>query len=138
MRGKRPFAGRFPFLLVFFPGFLYNKKDNAPPRGEKGGRALHYIYAVMMLAAGLILIFSLSKENKVFYVAGGYFLFLGGWWLADGLLPEADLFAGGWGIAFKVITALVLVVLVAVFVKEYRKKGRDPGEKERPQGPKKD
>lgn len=84
---------------------------------------MHYIYAVMMLAAGLILIFSLSKENKVFYVAGGYFLFLGGWWLADGLLPEADLFAGGWGIAFKVITALVLVVLVAVFVKEYRKKG---------------
>lgn len=137
MRGKRPFAGRFPFLLVFSPGFLYNKKDNAP-RGEKGGRALHYIYAVMMLAAGLILIFSLSKENKVFYVAGGYFLFLGGWWLANGLLPEADLFAGGWGIAFKVITALVLVVLVAVFVKEYRKKGRDPGEKERPQGPKKD
>ena len=99
---------------------------------------MHYISAVMMLAAGLILIFSLSKENKVFYVAGGYFLFLGGWWLADGLLPEADLFAGGWGIAFKVITALVLVVLVAVFVKEYRKKGRDPGEKERPQGTKKD
>ena len=82
---------------------------------------MHYIYAVMMLAAGLILIFSLSKENKVFYVAGGYFLFLGGWWLADGLLPEADLFAGGWGIAFKVITALVLVVLVA------RGKGAAPG-----------
>lgn len=97
---------------------------------------MHYIYAVMMLAAGLILIFSLSKENKVFYVAGGYFLFLGGWWLADGLLPEADLFAGGWGIAFKVITALVLVVLVAVFVKEYRKRGGTPGKRSGPRAPK--
>ena len=41
------------------------------------------IYAIVMLIAGLILIVSLSKENKVFYVAGGYFLLLGIWWLAD-------------------------------------------------------
>ena len=85
---------------------------------------MHYIYAVMMLAAGLILIFSLSKENKVFYVAGGYFILLGGWLMADKLLPERELFAGAWGIAFKVITGVILVVLVAVFAKEYRKKGR--------------
>ena len=98
---------------------------------------MHYIYAVMMLAAADPDFLPFQREQGVL-CGGGYFLFLGGWWLADGLLPEADLFAGGWGIAFKVITALVLVVLVAVFVKEYRKKGRDPGEKERPQGPKKD
>ena len=36
-----------------------------------------------------------------------------------------ELFAGAWGIAFKVITGVILVVLVAVFAKEYRKKGRD-------------
>ena len=58
---------------------------------------------------------------------------MGGWWLADGLLPEADLFAGGWGIAFKVITALVLVVLVAVLSRSTAKgagprgKGAAPG-----------
>ena len=61
----------------------------------------------------------------MFYVAGGYFILLGGWLMADKLLPERELFAGAWGIAFKVITGVILVVLVAVFAKEYRKKGRD-------------
>ena len=73
------------------------------------------IFSLAMVAAGLILIFSLSKENKVFYVAGGYFILLGGWLMADKLLPERELFAGAWGIAFKVITGVILVVLVAVF-----------------------
>lgn len=82
------------------------------------------IFSLAMVAAGLILIFSLSKESKVFYVAGGYFILLGGWLMADKLLPERELFAGAWGIAFKVITGVILVVLVAVFAKEYRKKGR--------------
>ena len=45
--------------------------------------------------------------------------------MADKLLPEQNLFAGTWGIVFKVITGVILVVLVAVFAKEYRKKGRD-------------
>lgn len=85
---------------------------------------MEFMFPVVILAAGLILIFSLSKENKVFYVAGGYFILLGGWLMADKLLPERELFAGAWGIAFKVITGVILVVLVAVFAKEYRKKGR--------------
>ena len=42
-----------------------------------------YVYAAMWLIAGLILIFRLSKENKIFYVAGGFFLVLGVWWLLD-------------------------------------------------------
>lgn len=33
-----------------------------------------YVYAAMWFIAGLILIFRLSKENKIFYVAGGFFL----------------------------------------------------------------
>ncbi len=86
---------------------------------------MSFIYAIVMFIVGLILIFSLSKENKVFYVAGGYFLVLGIWWLIQGLMPETNPFAGGWGIAFRVITGVVLVLLVIVFVKEYRKKGRD-------------
>ena len=44
-----------------------------------------YVYAAMWLIAGLILIFRLSKENKIFYVAGGFFLVLGVWWLLDSL-----------------------------------------------------
>ncbi len=88
------------------------------------------LFSIAMLAAGLILIFSLSRENKIFYVAGGYFLLLGAWSLAANLLPERGLFSGGWAIAFRCVTGAVLVVLAVVFVKEYRKKGRDakPGE----------
>lgn len=92
---------------------------------------MQYFYAIMWFAVGLILIFSMSKENRIFLLAGGFFLLLGGWWLADALLPETDLFAGGWGIALKCITGGALVILTAAFVREYRKKTREgKGEKD--------
>ena len=77
---------------------------------------MQYFYAILWFAVGLILIFSLSKENKIFLFAGGFFLLLGAWWLADALLPEVDLFAGGW-----CISGAALVVLAVTFVREYRK-----------------
>ena len=82
---------------------------------------MQYFYAILWFAVGLILIFSLSKENKIFLFAGGFFLLLGAWWLADALLPEVDLFAGGWGIALRCISGASLVVLAVTFVREYRK-----------------
>ncbi len=82
---------------------------------------MEFMFPIVILAAGLILIFSLSKENKVFFLAGGYFLVLGAWLLVDRIYPDAGAFAGGWGIAFRVLTAAVLVVLAVVFVKEDRK-----------------
>lgn len=84
-----------------------------------------YLVPVVLALSGLILIFSLSKENKIFIVAGAYFLVLAGWLLADQLMPQMKVFDGGWGIGFRVVTGVVLVVLVVVFIKEYRKKGRD-------------
>ena len=66
-----------------------------------------YVYAAMWFIAGLILIFRLSKENKIFYVAGGFFLVLGVWWLLDSLFPD-------WKV-LKVLTFIVLVVLAIVF-----------------------
>lgn len=94
---------------------------------------MQYFYAMMWFAVGLILIFSMSKENKIFLFAGGFFLLLGGWWLADALLPEVNLFGGGWGIALRCVTGAALAVLAGAFYKEYRKKGRDAGD-----NPKKD
>lgn len=87
-----------------------------------------YLYAGLWIVIGLILIISMSKENKIFIFAGAFFLVLGGWWLANALLPEMKLFEGGWGIVLKCITGAALVVLTAAFVKEYRKKGRDAQE----------
>ena len=54
---------------------------------------MQYFYAILWFAVGLILIFSLSKENRIFLFAVGFFLLLGAWWLADALLPEADVVA---------------------------------------------
>lgn len=88
---------------------------------------MQYFYAILWFAVGLILIFSLSKENRIFLFAGGFFLLLGAWWLADALLPEVDLFAGGWGIALRCISGVALAVLAVAFVREYRKKGKGSG-----------
>ena len=84
--------------------------------------AQQYMYAGLWIVIGLILIFSMAKENRIFILAGAFFLVLGGWWLANALLPDIDLFAGGWGIALKCVTGAALVILTAAFVREYRKK----------------
>ncbi len=93
------------------------------------------MYAGLWIAIGLVLIFSMAKENKIFILAGAFFLVLGGWWLANALLPAVDLFAGGGGIALKCITGAALLILTAAFVKEYRKKSaeaRRDDEEDRP------
>lgn len=81
-----------------------------------------YMYAGLWIVIGLILIVSMAKENKIFILAGAFFLVLGGWWLANALLPEADLFSGGWGIALKCVTGAALLILTAAFVREYRRR----------------
>lgn len=89
-----------------------------------------YMYAGLWIIIGLILIFSMAKENKIFILAGAFFLVLGGWWLADGLLPEVDLFSGGWGTALKCITGAALLILTAAFVREYRRKTAEARKKD--------
>lgn len=88
---------------------------------------MEYFYAILWFAIGLILIFSISKENKIFYFAGAFFLFWGAWWLANALLPELKLFEGGWGIALRCISGVALVILGVCFFREYRKKGKTEG-----------
>lgn len=77
-----------------------------------GERKMDYMYGAIFLMAGLMLIFKLSKENKIFYFAGAYFLVFGGWWIANALTPEVDLFSGTPGIVFKVISGVALVVFL--------------------------
>lgn len=80
-----------------------------------------YAYAVLWFAIGLILIISLSKENKIFIFAGIFFMLLGGYWLADALLPDIDLFSGSWGIGFKVVCGVALIIFLLIFLREGRK-----------------
>lgn len=80
---------------------------------------MSYVYSAMWFLAGLILIFRMGRENKVFYFAGSFFLLLGAWWLADELLP-LDLFAGIWGVLLRIVTAAALLVLCLAFFREKR------------------
>lgn len=91
---------------------------------------MDYFYGAIFLMAGLMLIFSLSKENKIFYFAGAYFLVFGGWWIANALTPETDLFAGVPGIVFKVFSAVALVIFclfwyLKIWKPEHSKKKKD-------------
>ena len=79
---------------------------------------MEYVYAGMWFLIGLLLIWKLRKENQVFVFAGGIFLFMGAWWLADALLPQLDLFGG----VYRGVMAAALIVTGLVF---FRQKRRD-------------
>lgn len=83
-----------------------------------------YVYAGMWFLVGLILIFRMGRENRVFYGAGAFFLLLGGWWLADAIRPE-NLFAGVWGWVLRGITAAALIFMCVAFFRENKKNRQD-------------
>ena len=74
-----------------------------------------YMYAAIWFIDGLVLVFRLAKENKIFYLAGAFFFVLGGWWLADAIQPAWQFFQGVPGIVLKVIAGVVLVILAVQF-----------------------
>lgn len=88
---------------------------------------MQYVYTAMWFMIGLILIISLARENKIFYLAGGYFILLGVWWLLD-LLLNGIMFSGALGIGFKTVSGVILVVLSVYFIRHY-KTNRANGEK---------
>ena len=87
-----------------------------------------YFYGFLWIAVGLILLFSMTKESRIFYFAGGFFLFLGAWWVADSIMPAVNLFEGGLGLALRCITGVALVVLAVQFVREYKRKKQEAEE----------
>lgn len=89
-----------------------------------------YMYAAIWFIAGLVLVFRLAKENKIFYLAGAFFFVLGGWWLADAIQPAWQVFRGVPGIVLKVIAGVVLVILAVQFYRINRA-GRKAGKQDK-------
>lgn len=81
---------------------------------------INYVYAAMWFIVGLLLIFRMGRENKVFYFAGGVFFIMAGWWLAEAL-TDLKMFQGAWGIAFRVIMAATLLLTGYVYFKERKR-----------------
>lgn len=80
-----------------------------------------YLYPVIWFAAGLIMIFKLRQENKIFIFAGIYFLFLGGWWLMNVLYPNYHMFNGTMGWVLRGVTAVALAVVGVAFYREKKR-----------------
>lgn len=80
-----------------------------------------YLYPVIWFAAGLIMIFKLRQENKIFIFAGFYFIFLGGWWLTNTLYPDYHMFTGNMGWILRGVTAVALAVVGVAFYREKKR-----------------
>ena len=50
---------------------------------------------------------------------------MGAWWLADALMPQADLFAGAYGWIFRGVMAVALIVTGLVFFRQKKKDGEE-------------
>lgn len=75
---------------------------------------MDYVYGAVWLIIALLLIFKMSKENKIFYFLGGYFVFMGAWWIINPLVPSVNMFDGVPGWIFRGVSAVVIII-VAVF-----------------------
>lgn len=71
-----------------------------------------YFMAAICAVSGLLLIFKMGREKKLYYPLGTFLLLLGGWVLADELTAGA--LSGSW--AIWVQRAVLLVVIVVLFV----------------------
>lgn len=80
-----------------------------------------YLYPVIWFAAGLIMIFKLRQENKIFIFAGIYFLFLGSWWLMNVMYPDYHMFSGTMGWVLRGVTAVALAVVGVAFYREKKR-----------------
>lgn len=81
---------------------------------------MSYLYAAMFGLIGLLLIFRLGKENKLFYLAGSAFIFMGGWWFIKEYF-KLDLFHGAWGWIFRGMMAVLLVIFLVAYFRERKK-----------------
>lgn len=97
-----------------------------------------FLYAILWFAIGLVLLFSLSKENKIFYFAGGFFVLLGAWWLVDAIFPDLAVFEGWAGTALRIVTLVALVVLSVVFFIERQRTLKEEAIREKMENPPKD
>ena len=78
-----------------------------------------YLMAAICAVAGLMLIFQLGKEKKLYYPLGVFLILLGGWTLADKLTDGA--LSGSWAVwVQRAVLLVVIIVLCIVLAKDIR------------------
>ena len=82
---------------------------------------LDILYLVLWAGIGAYCFSSARKLGAILYVIGGFFVFMFGWRLIHALLP-VDLYGGVYGIVFRCIAAVFLIVIVLLYLKVRHKK----------------
>ena len=84
-----------------------------------------YIYAATFFIIAIYLFVHAFKSHKILFLLSVYFLFMGGWYLADQLLVDINLFVGMYSWIFRGVALVVLIICAIVYVIYRRNKGSD-------------
>ncbi len=83
---------------------------------------MEYLYSCLWFGVGIYLIIKGIKDYKFLCIFGAYFIFLGGWWLADELLPSIDLLNDQpYANIVRVISAIIVGFGIYKYIKQKRK-----------------
>lgn len=78
---------------------------------------MNYIYAVVWFLVGLLLVARMGRENKIFYILGGYFFYLSVWWTIWAA-TGTNMFVGVPGVVLRIVTGAALVATCVVFFRQ--------------------
>lgn len=80
-----------------------------------------YIFPIVWGFLGVYLVYMGKKVNRFCYYLSILFFFMCGWYLANHLMPDIDLFKGTPGIIFRVFVAIFLIVGVIIYFFKVKK-----------------
>ena len=84
-----------------------------------------YVYAAAFLIIAVYLFIQAFKNHKILFLLSAYFLFMGGWYIANGMLTDINLFEGMYSWIFRGVALVVLIICAIVYVIYRRNKGDD-------------
>lgn len=74
-----------------------------------------YLFTALWAVLAVYLLVMGKKESRLLYGYSLFFFFMAAWYLANERMPE-NLFEGGYGIIFRVIVGVALVLTVLLYI----------------------
>lgn len=83
-------------------------------------QVMNIVYTVLWALLAVFCLYSAHKLSRILYIMGGFFVFMFGWYLANGLL-EIDLFGGIYNVIFRCVGGafLLLFILLYLYIKKH-------------------
>ncbi len=84
------------------------------------GEFTDYLYTGLWLIIAIYLFYQGFKESKFMFFLSAFFLYMAGWSIAGIVMPDVDMYSGMYGIIFRCIAAVVLVICIIAYIR-YRR-----------------